>query len=144
MVYALHESLAIVLEEGLEARWARHGRHHKALRAGLEALGLRYLTQEGHILPELNCVSIPEGVEDLAVRKRLLMEFGIEIGGGLGPFKGKAWRIGLMGESCTVENVVLLLGALEICLRDAGIRLDPGAALAAASRSWATGVFTSN
>lgn len=144
MVYALHESLAMVLEEGLEARWARHARHHKALRAGLEALGLRYVTQEGHILPELNCVSIPEGVEDLAVRKRLLTEFGIEIGGGLGPFKGKAWRIGLMGESCTVENVVLLLGALEICLRDAGIRLDPGAAPAAASRSWATGDSTSN
>ena len=112
MLYALREALAIVLEEGLEARFARHRAGHEQLRAGLEALGLRYVSQEGHHLPMLNAVSIPEGVEDAAVRKRLLAEYGIEIGAGLGVFKGKAWRIGLMGHSSTKRNVKLLLAAL--------------------------------
>src|SRR5207248_3321915 len=97
MFYALREGLRIVHEEGLEARWARHVRNHQALKAGLLALGLRYTAAEGHQLPQLNAVRIPDGVDDGAVRKRLLNEFNIEIGSGLGEFKGKAWRIGLMG-----------------------------------------------
>jgi alanine-glyoxylate transaminase/serine-glyoxylate transaminase/serine-pyruvate transaminase len=139
MVYALREGLGMLLDEGLEARWARHMRHHRALRAGLEAMGLRYLTTEGHILPQLNCVGIPDGVDDLTVRKRLATEFGIEIGGGLGPLKGKAWRIGLMGHSSRMANVVLLLGALEICLRDCGVKFAGGASLAAASEAAGSG-----
>ncbi len=137
MNYALREALAMVVEEGLEARFARHLLNHRALKAGLSALGITYLTAEGHQLPQLNCVAIPEGVDDVSVRKRLLADWGIEIGGGLGPFKGKAWRIGLMGHSSRKANVLMLLSALEVCLRDSGARIDPGAALAAASALYA-------
>ena len=91
-----------------------------------------YVTAEGHQLPQLNCVRIPDGVDDLAVRKRLLTDWGIEIGGGLGSFKGKAWRIGLMGHGSRRSNVTLVLAALETCLRDLGTQLEPGASLAAA------------
>ena len=111
MTYALREALAIVLEEGLEARWARHQRNHLALRAGLEALGLRYIPQ--HSLASLNAVHVPEGVDEAKVRRTLLQDYGIEIGAGLGPFKGKAWRIGLMGASSTQRHVMLVLAALE-------------------------------
>ncbi|CAN5913973.1 alanine--glyoxylate aminotransferase family protein [soil metagenome] len=137
MNYALREALALVVEEGLEARFARHQLHHRALKAGLSAMGLSYLTAEGHQLPQLNCVAIPEGVEDAPVRKRLLSEWGVEIGGGLGPLKGRAWRIGLMGYSARKANVTLFLSALETCLRDAGVRIDPGAGLASASAVYA-------
>ncbi len=112
MLYGLHEALRLVLEEGLEARWQRHHEMHQLLRGGLEELGLRYVSQEGHHLPMLNAVSIPEGVEDAPARARLLRDYGIEIGSGLGAFKGKAWRIGLMGHSATRRNVVLVLAAL--------------------------------
>lgn len=132
MNYALFEALGLVLEEGLEARHARHLLNHQALAAGIEALGMRYFTQEGHRLPQLNCVVIPEGVEDMPVRKRLLEEWGIEIGGGLGPVKGKAWRIGLMGHGSCPENVRLVLAALETCLRDLGAVKSSGEAVAAA------------
>lgn len=132
MNYALREALALVVEEGLEERFARHRRNHEALAAGLEAMGIQYVTAEGHRLPQLNCVRIPDGVDDLAVRKRLLADWGIEIGGGLGPLKGQAWRIGLMGQSSRNAYVTLFLSALETCLRDAGVPLTPGAALAAA------------
>ncbi|MEM1415580.1 MAG: alanine--glyoxylate aminotransferase family protein [Myxococcota bacterium] len=118
MTYALREALRLVEEEGLEARFARHRRHHAALRAGLEAMGLSYVPARS--LPMLNCVRIPEGVDDAAVRGRLLADFGIEIGGGLGPFAGKAWRIGLMGASCTRRNVSLVLGALGTLLSRSG------------------------
>jgi alanine-glyoxylate transaminase/serine-glyoxylate transaminase/serine-pyruvate transaminase len=137
MNYALREALALVVEEGLEARHARHLKNHRALKAGLAAMGLSYLTAEGHILPQLNCVRIPDGIDDLAVRKRLVAEWGIEIGGGLGPFKGQAWRIGLMGHGSRPVNVTLVLAALETCLRDLGHALEPGAALAAASEVYA-------
>jgi alanine-glyoxylate transaminase/serine-glyoxylate transaminase/serine-pyruvate transaminase len=120
MVYALREGLRIVLEEGLEARYARHRLNHQALKAGLTALGLRYIAPEGHQLPELNAVHIPAGVDDLAVRQRLLREFSIEIGSGLGEFKGKAWRIGLMGYNSRPAVVLTLLGALELCLNATG------------------------
>lgn len=114
MTYALREALAIVLEEGLEARWARHQRNHLALRAGLEALGLNYIPQ--HSLASLNAIHVPEGVDEAGVRRRLLNDYNIEIGAGLGPFKGKAWRIGLMGASSTQRHVITVLAALESIL----------------------------
>ncbi len=135
MNYALREALVLVAEEGLEARHARHLKNHQALKAGLAAMGLSYVTAEGHQLPQLNCVRVPEGVDDLAVRRRLLADWGIEIGGGLGPLKGQAWRIGLMGHGSRPANVTLVLAALETCLRDLGHPVEPGAALAAASEA---------
>ncbi len=114
MTYALREALAMVLEEGLEARWARHQLNYQALRAGLEALGMKYIPE--HSLPSLNAIHVPEGVDEAGVRKRLLNEYDIEIGAGLGPFKGRAWRIGLMGASSTRRHVILVLAALESIL----------------------------
>jgi alanine-glyoxylate transaminase/serine-glyoxylate transaminase/serine-pyruvate transaminase len=136
MIYALREGLRLVLEEGLEARWKRHVRNHLALKAGLAALGLSYTAAEGRQLPQLNAVRIPAGVDDLAVRKRLLDDFGIEIGGGLGDFKGKAWRIGLMGYNSRPGVVLRFLAALEQCLRGQGIKVAPGAGVAAANEAY--------
>ena len=113
MLYALHEALRLVLEEGLAARWTRHLQCHRMLKAGLETMGARFLADPAHLLPMLNAVAAPEAVDEAAVRKRLLEEFDIEIGGGLGEFKGKAWRIGLMGESASEQNVRRLLDALR-------------------------------
>jgi alanine-glyoxylate transaminase/serine-glyoxylate transaminase/serine-pyruvate transaminase len=135
MVYALREGLCVALEEGLEARWARHLRNHQALKAGLTALGLAYVAVEGRQLPQLNTVRIPPGVDDAAVRRQLLNEFDIEIGGGLGDFKGKAWRIGLMGHGSRPNNVLLFLAALEKCLADQGAKVAPGSGVAAAERT---------
>lgn len=112
-VYALREAYRIVLEEGLEARFARHKRNHELLRDGLEALGFEFLVEPAYRLPMLNAVKIPAGVDELAVRKRLLNEYNIEVGGGLGAFAGKIWRIGLMGESSTPNHVNMLLSALK-------------------------------
>jgi alanine-glyoxylate transaminase / serine-glyoxylate transaminase / serine-pyruvate transaminase len=117
MLYGLHEALTIVLEEGLDHRFERHRDMHGLLRAGLRELGISYVSQEGRHLPMLNAVKIPDGIDDLTVRRRLLDDFGIEIGGGLGAFKGKAWRIGLMGHAATRRNVALVLAALEEGLR---------------------------
>jgi alanine-glyoxylate transaminase/serine-glyoxylate transaminase/serine-pyruvate transaminase len=117
MLYALHEAIRIVLEEGLDARFARHRENHELLRAGLRELGIEYVSQEGRHLPMLNAVKIPGGVDDLKVRRRLLDEYGVEIGGGLGNFKGKAWRIGLMGHASSKRNVALVLAALKQVLR---------------------------
>jgi alanine-glyoxylate transaminase/serine-glyoxylate transaminase/serine-pyruvate transaminase len=136
MIYALREALRIVLEEGLETRWARHLRNHQALKAGLNALGIRYAAVEGHQLPQLNAVLLPPGADDAATRKRLLSEFGIEIGGGLGEFKGKAWRIGLMGYNARPANVLLFLAALEQCLLAQGLKIHPGAGVAAANEAY--------
>jgi len=113
MIYGLHEALRIVLEEGLQARWARHARVHRGLKAGLEGIGLKYLADPAHQLPMLNAVSAPAGADEAAIRKRLLDGYGIEIGGGLGAFKGKAWRVGLMGESATDRHVDALTAALK-------------------------------
>jgi len=135
MSYALYEALRIVVEEGLEARQARHLLNHRALRAGLEAMGLRYIPSRS--LPNLNAVHVPEGIDDATVRRRLLQEHGIEIGAGLGPFKGKAWRIGLMGHSSTRRNVTAVLAALETILGDLGPGRERGAALAAAGEAYA-------
>jgi alanine-glyoxylate transaminase/serine-glyoxylate transaminase/serine-pyruvate transaminase len=115
MTYALREALAIVLEEGLENRITRHAQMHQRLRAGLEAMGLQYIPRLS--LHTLNCVRIPAGADDATVRRRLLNEYGIEIGAGLGPMAGKAWRIGLMGHGATVRNVDLVLTALHEVLR---------------------------
>jgi alanine-glyoxylate transaminase/serine-glyoxylate transaminase/serine-pyruvate transaminase len=112
MLYGLHEALGIVLEEGLEPRFARHRKAHEQLRAGLKELGIGYVSQEGHHLPMLNAVKIPDGVDDATVRRALLNDFNIEIGGGLGAFKGKAWRIGLMGHGASDANVKSVLSAL--------------------------------
>ncbi|RMH18151.1 MAG: alanine--glyoxylate aminotransferase family protein [Acidobacteria bacterium] len=131
MTYALYEALAVILEEGLDQRLARHQLSHRALRAGLEALGLRYVSSRP--LAVLNAVAVPEGVDDQRVRRRLLAEYGIEVGAGLGPFAGKVWRIGIMGESCRRQNVILVLAALEALLADEGVPVDRGAALAAAN-----------
>lgn len=137
MIYAVREGLRLVLEEGLETRWARHLRHHRALKAGLTALGLQYSAVEGHQLPQLNAVRIPPGIDDQTVRKKLLADFGIEIGGGLGDFKGKVWRIGLMGQNARANVVYLALGALEQCLTAQGLKITPGAGVAAANEMYA-------
>jgi alanine-glyoxylate transaminase/serine-glyoxylate transaminase/serine-pyruvate transaminase len=137
MNYALHEALRLVLLEGLEERHARHRRNHLALRAGLEAIGVDYAVAEEHRLPMLNAVKIPAGADDKHVRARLLNEYGIEIGGGLGPMAGKTWRIGLMGEASAPRNVLLFLAALEACLTQQGVRVPSGAGIAAANAVYA-------
>lgn len=133
MNYGLHEALRIVAEEGLEARAQRHERNHRALVAGVEALGLQMQVAPEHRLWTLNTVRIPDGVDDMRVRSRLLNEFNIEIGGGLGVFKGKLWRIGLMGTGSNANNVLLVLAALEKALKAEGFQpRDSGVSAAAA------------
>jgi alanine-glyoxylate transaminase/serine-glyoxylate transaminase/serine-pyruvate transaminase len=132
MAYALQTALQLVVDEGLETRWKRHLDNHKILKAGLEAIDLNYITQEGFQLPMLNAVAVPDGIDDLQIRRQLLSEFNIEIGGGLGAFKGKAIRIGLMGFASSRSNVLLVLAGLEKCLSDQAYTLQPGAATAAA------------
>lgn len=117
MNYAIHESLRLVLEEGLENRWKRHRENHELLRNGLAELGLSIASQPGHQLWQLNAVTVPEGVDEAAVRKALLNDHGIEVGAGLGPMKGKIWRIGLMGETSKPENVRRCLDALRKILK---------------------------
>ena len=128
-LYALHESLRIIEEEGLENAWARHRRMHQALKAGVEAMGLRFIVDEAHRLPQLNAVSIPEGVDDALVRSRLLNEYNLEIGAGLGALAGQVWRIGLMGYSARAENVLLCVSALEAVLSDLKAPINTGVAL---------------
>ncbi|WP_028305314.1 pyridoxal-phosphate-dependent aminotransferase family protein [Oceanospirillum maris] len=127
-LYALHEGLVMLQDEGLENAWARHEKHHQALRAGLEAMGLKFLVAEGERLPQLNSVFIPEGVDDAALRTTLLNDYSLEIGAGLGAFAGKVWRIGLMGAACTQRNVMFCLMALENTLLAQGISLEAGKA----------------
>ncbi|MEZ4772432.1 MAG: alanine--glyoxylate aminotransferase family protein [Bacteroidia bacterium] len=115
-MYALYEAYRLVLEEGLDKRFARHKANHLLLKEGLEAMGFEFLVKEGFRLPMLNSVLIPEGVDDAAVRSRLLNEYNIEIGAGLGAFAGKIWRIGLMGESSTPNHINILLSALRTIL----------------------------
>lgn len=131
MIYAMREALRIVLEEGLEERFARHAKAHKAFAAGLEGMGLGLFTP-GPRLPMLNIVSIPEGINDMVVRKRLL-EQDIEIAGGFGPLAGKTWRVGLMGVNAALKPVVTLLGALEQALVEQGFKLERGAGVSAAT-----------
>jgi alanine-glyoxylate transaminase/serine-glyoxylate transaminase/serine-pyruvate transaminase len=131
MNYALRESLRIIAEEGLEARWQRHALNARALWAGVEAMGLELFVPLEHRLPTLTTIKVPDGVSDARVRARLLDEFNIEIGGGLGPVKGKIWRVGLMGAGSTRNNVLLFLSALEHVLRSEGVKCGPGVQAAA-------------
>ncbi|MEX0585862.1 MAG: alanine--glyoxylate aminotransferase family protein, partial [Pirellulales bacterium] len=133
MTYALHEALRLVLEEGLESCFARHQLNHRALKAGLAGLGIGYTPAAGHELPMLNAVQVPPGVDDARVRRRLLEEYGIEIGGGLGAFKGRVWRIGLMGYGSRPANVLVVVDALERLLADEGHTFTPGSGIAAAN-----------
>src|SRR5512146_2148533 len=137
-LFALHEALLLIREEGLENSWARHHRHHVALKAGLEAMGLKFLVKEENQLPQMNAVLCPEGVNEADVRKTLLGEFGIEIGAGLGPLAGKIWRFGLMGYSCRPDNVMLCLSALGSVLEDMGLPVHVGDAEAAAHGAYAS------
>ncbi|PTD96184.1 alanine--glyoxylate aminotransferase [Pseudothauera lacus] len=136
-LYGLHEALRLLAEEGLENTWARHRRHHAALKAGLEALGLSFVVAEAARLPQMNAVRVPEGVDDLTVRRTLLQEHAVEIGAGLGPLAGKVWRFGLMGWSCREDNVMAALAALEQVLPQVGHGVEAGAAVAAAHRAYA-------
>ena len=136
-LYALHEALLLLAEEGLERAWFRHRRHHLALKAGLEALGLEYVVREEARLPQMNAVYVPKGVDEAEVRRRLLAEFNLDIGAGLGPLAGKIWRFGIMGYSCKAENVMLCLAALGSVLSDMGVAVEVGQAEAAAHRAYA-------
>jgi len=133
MIYALREALRIIAEEGLEARFARHRLNHRALVAGVEAMGLSMLVPEPERLPMLNAIRIPAGVDDKRVRKALLENFSIEIGGGLGELAGKIWRVGLMGHSSCRRNVFLFLSALEATLKAEGMKVAPGGLQAASA-----------
>ena len=133
MIYALREALRIIAEEGLEQRFARHRLNHRALVAGVEAMGLAMVVPQAERLPMLNTIHIPPGADDKKVRAALLKDFGIEIGGGLGELAGKAWRVGLMGHACRPKNVFLLLSALETILKAEGVAVQPGALDAAAA-----------
>jgi alanine-glyoxylate transaminase / serine-glyoxylate transaminase / serine-pyruvate transaminase len=134
MIYALHQALALVVEEGIENRWARHERNGRALQMGLEAMGLALHADADHRLPVLTTVRIPEGVDDAAVRGALLNNHDIEVGGGLGVLKGKVWRVGLMGESSNEGNVLHFLSVLGKLLREHGQQADIRAGLDVAAK----------
>ncbi len=131
-LYALHESLVMLQNEGLENSWARHYNNHLVLRAGLEAMGLSFIVDEDHRLSQLNSVTIPAGIDEAVVRSRLLNDFNLEIGAGLGALAGKVWRIGLMGHSSRAENIFLCLSSLEAVMSDMGADINTGVALTAA------------
>lgn len=133
LVYALREALLMVEEEGLPARWARHERHHLALVAGIEAMGLSLLPPKAERLWTLNTVRVPAGVDEAAVRRTLLTAFNLEVGAGLGPLAGKIWRVGLMGASSTPQSLLQFLGALESALETNGHSVPSGAGVAAAA-----------
>jgi alanine-glyoxylate transaminase/serine-glyoxylate transaminase/serine-pyruvate transaminase len=135
-LYGLHEALVILEEEGIENAWQRHQDNHVALRAGIEAMGLSFVVDEAERLPQLNSVSIPDGVDDAAVRGRLLNEYNLEIGAGLGPMAGKIWRIGLMGYASNRRNVLLCLGALDAVLSDMKAPIKAGVAVETAMRAY--------
>lgn len=131
-LYGLHEALVMVQEEGLENAWRRHARHHEILRAGIEAMGLSLYVAEPYRLPQLNAVTIPAGVDEARVRQRLLQDFDLEIGAGLGQLAGKIWRVGLMGCSSNIKNIIVCLNALEAVLVDMKAPITRGAAAQAA------------
>ncbi len=132
-LYGLHEALVMLQEEGIENAWQRHALHHQALRDGLEAMGLQMAVAADIRLPQLNSVTIPEGVDDAQLRGQLLEGYGLEVGAGLGSLAGKVWRIGLMGSSCTRRHVMLCLDALENTLLEQGADIRSGRASAAAA-----------
>jgi alanine-glyoxylate transaminase/serine-glyoxylate transaminase/serine-pyruvate transaminase len=136
-LYALHEALVILSEEGIENSWARHRRNHEALKAGIEAMGLEFVVPEGQRLPQLNAVSVPAGVDEAAVRGVLLDEYNLEIGAGLGAMAGRIWRIGLMGYASNRTNVLFCLGALDAVLSGMKAPIIPGVAVDAARAVYA-------
>ncbi len=136
-LYGLHEALVMLMEEGLDASWARHAAMHEALKAGLEAMGLSLPVAPPYRLPQLNAVSIPEGIDGAEVRRRLLQDYNLEIGAGLGSLANKVWRIGLMGQSATANNVLLCLAALEGTLASMQAPIERGAAIGAAQAVFA-------
>lgn len=133
-LYALHESLVMLQEEGIENSWHRHAKMHLALKAGLEAMGLTFAVEEAHRLPQLNAIEIPDGVDDAALREQALKRYGLEIGAGLGAFAGKVWRIGLMGQSATPRNILLCLSVLESLLSQGDGIVENGKAVDAAQK----------
>ncbi len=135
-LYALHEALVMLEEEGLEHAWQRHAQHHQALRAGLEAMGIQFIVAEQDRLPQLNAVTIPEGVDDAAVRGKLLQDYNLEIGAGLGALAGKVWRIGLMGSSCDMWHVEYCLNALDEVLTGMGAKIQSGVAVDSAKAAF--------
>jgi alanine-glyoxylate transaminase/serine-glyoxylate transaminase/serine-pyruvate transaminase len=137
-LYALHEALLMLREEGLENAWARHQRNHAALKAGLETLGFHYLVEEPYRLPQMNAVTVLPNVDEKEVRRRLLLDYNLEIGAGLGDLAGKIYRFGIMGYSCKMENVMLCLTALETVFADLGLGIEFGAAEAAAYHAYAS------
>ena len=136
-LYALHEALVILKEEGLENSWARHRKNHEALKAGIEAMGLEFVVPEGQRLPQLNAVSVPAGIDEAAVRSMLLTEYNLEIGAGLGAMAGKIWRIGLMGYASNRTNVLFCLGALDTVLAGMKAPIKAGVAVEAARAVYA-------
>jgi alanine-glyoxylate transaminase/serine-glyoxylate transaminase/serine-pyruvate transaminase len=136
-LYAMHESLVMLEEEGLEAAWKRHARNHAALRDGWEAMGCSFVVEKEHRLPQLNALAIPDGADDAAVRGTLLQRYNLEIGAGLGALAGKVWRVGLMGTSSSAEHVTLFLAAMEDVLAEQGADINVGAALPAARKALA-------
>jgi alanine-glyoxylate transaminase/serine-glyoxylate transaminase/serine-pyruvate transaminase len=135
-LFALHEALLLLREEGIENAWARHTRHYLALKAGFEAMGLQFLVKEESRLPQMSAILVPEGVNEAAVRRTLLSEFNLEIGAGLGPLAGKVWRFGLMGYTAQSANVMLCLSALGSVLSSQGLPIKVGEAEAAAHQSY--------
>ena len=135
-LYGLHEALVVLQEEGLEASWQRHTTNHMALRAGIEAMGMSFVVPEDERLAQLNTVTIPEGVDEAAVRKQLLQQFNLEIGAGLGALAGKVWRIGLMGYASNPKNVLLCVNALEAVLSQYNAPINKGVATAAVQASY--------
>lgn len=133
-LYALHESLVMLKEEGIENAWKRHRRNHEALKAGLGALGLDLIVDSAYRLPQLNAVKVPAGVDEALVRRRMLTDFGIEIGAGLGALAGKVWRIGLMGQSSSPRHVTMVLSALEGVLTDLNAPIKDGDAAGEAQK----------
>jgi len=133
-LYGLHESLVILQEEGLENSWARHQKNHLALRAGFEAMGLKFVVPESERLAQLNAIAIPEGIDEAAVRSALLNEYNLEIGAGLGAMAGKVWRVGLMGHASSADNILICLGALDDVLGRQKAPIQHGVAVAAAHK----------
>ncbi len=136
-LYGLHEALVVLQDEGLENSWARHTRNHLALKAGIEAMGLRFVVKEGERLPQLNSIYVPDGVDEAAVRTALLNDYNLEIGSGLGVMAGKIWRIGLMGYASNPTNVLFCLGALEEALARQNAQITKGVAVSAALKTLA-------
>lgn len=136
-LYALHEALVMLQEEGLENAWERHRCHHEALRAGIEAMRLGFVVSPAARLPQLNAIGVPDGVDEAAVRARLLHEYGLEIGAGLGAMAGRIWRIGLMGHAASRRNVLFCLGALDAVLSDMQAPIHSGTAVPAAMAAYA-------